>query len=212
MTADFRDRLARRAGDAGIYLTALELDRLEQYWDLLRKWNATINLTSLPLRGVPDQTLDRLFIEPLAATVLVSAAPMRWYDLGSGGGSPAIPLKVMRPMAQLTMVESRLRKVAFLREVVRRLGFEGTWIEAQRFEEISGSDLHNQADLVTVRAVRVDRRLADACSNLLRANGRLLLFAAVDRVIDVPRFRLERSVRAGIGTVAVHAYVPRGTS
>lgn len=212
MNPGFRERLGQRAGDAGIQLAFRELEQLEQYWDLLQKWNAKINLTSLPLEGLPDETVDRLFIEPLVASSLVSSAPIRWYDLGSGGGSPAIPLKVIRPAAALTMVESRLRKTAFLREAVRTLNLAEVRVEERRFEEISRSDGHHQADLITVRAVRVDASLAQTCSTLLKASGSLLIFARPGSAAELPAFRLERSLGLTAGTAMAHLYVPRGTS
>ena len=212
MSAGFRERLGRRARDAGIQVTTSELRQLEQYWDLLQKWNAKINLTSLPLEGLPDETLDRLFIEPLVASSLVSRAPIRWYDFGSGGGSPAIPLKVIRPAAALTMVESRLRKGAFLREAVRTLNLSGVSVEERRFEEISSSVQPHEADLVTVRAIRVDAGLAQACSTLLKVSGSLLIFARPESTPELPSFSLERSLALTQGTASAHLYVPRGTS
>jgi 16S rRNA (guanine527-N7)-methyltransferase len=208
VSTGFRERLGERAGDAGIQLPARELEQLEQYWDLLQKWNAKINLTSLPLAGVPDEAVDRLFIEPLVASSLVSSAAIRWYDFGSGGGSPAIPLKVIRPAAALTMVESRLRKTAFLREVVRTLNLPEARVEERRFEEISSG---HQADLVTVRAVRVDAGLAQTCATLLKAKGSLLLFTRQGPAAELPAFHLERCL-ALTETASAHLYVPRGTS
>jgi 16S rRNA (guanine527-N7)-methyltransferase len=212
MNAGFRERVGQRAADAGIQLATRELEQLEQYWDLLQKWNAKINLTSLPLDGLPDETVDRLFIEPLVASSLVSSAPIRWYDLGSGGGSPAIPLKVIRPAAALTMVESRLRKTAFLREAVRTLNLAEVSVEERRFEEISSGDGHHEADLITIRAVRWDGSLAQTCSALLKASGFLLLFARPGPTPELPAFHLKRSVELTAGTAAAHLYVPRGTS
>lgn len=212
MTAPFREQLDHRAGEAGIDLTAPELDGLEQYWTLLQKWNEKINLTSLPLHDAPDETLDRLFIEPLVASALVSTAALRWYDLGSGGGSPAIPLKIMRPAAELIMVESRLRKTAFLREVVRTLNLSQVRVEPWRFEEIAAIDGAHTADLVTVRAVRADAALSKACSDLLTGTGRLLIFAGAAAIEGLPGFQLVQSVSLTEGTAGVHEYVPRGTS
>ena len=65
-------------------------------------------------------------------------APLAWFDLGSGGGSPAIPLKLVRPDARLTMVESKTRKAAFLREAVAQSGAaDAAEVADERFEELS---------------------------------------------------------------------------
>lgn len=176
MTASFAERLLQRTVFAGIKLTPLELMRIEQYYFLLERWNQKVNLTALPLSGLPDQTIDRLLIEPLIAARVVPDAPLTWFDLGSGGGSPAIPLKVMRPMARLTMVESRSRKAAFLREAVRTLELADTTVTAARVEKLESAAAG--ADLITVRAVRVDATLEKTCSALLSSGGKLLLFAS----------------------------------
>ncbi len=64
-------------------------------------------------------------------------------DVGSGGGSPAIPLKLAVPRLRLTMVEAKARKSAFLREAVRHLGLEQRSVETARYEELlARPDLH----------------------------------------------------------------------
>jgi 16S rRNA (guanine527-N7)-methyltransferase len=171
----FSNRIRQRADDAGISLTGLELRRLEQYYALLERWNEKINLTGLSLSGFPDRAVDRLLLEPLAASAMVADSPITWFDLGSGGGSPAIPLKIVRPLVRLTMVESRERKAAFLREVVRTLDLHDADVLQVRFEDIKTD---RQADLISVRAVRIDTGLIRVCTHLLGARGRLLLFTA----------------------------------
>jgi 16S rRNA (guanine527-N7)-methyltransferase len=146
----------------------------EAYFRLLAQWNVKINLTGLPLQPPTDDTFDRLFIEPLAAAALVANVPGIWFDLGSGGGSPALPLKLVRPALALTLVESKTRKAAFLREVIRALKLPATDVANVRFEELA--DAATKADLVTVRAVRPDAALFNVSAQLLKGGGRLLLF------------------------------------
>ena len=122
-TLEFRDRLARRTRRAKAPISLDMLEPLEAYYRLLTQWNAKINLTALPLDAPTDETFDRLFVEPLgAAKQIPPQTPSVWFDLGSGGGSPAIPIKIARPALRLTMIESKERKGAFLREAIRALG------------------------------------------------------------------------------------------
>ncbi len=174
---EFRDRLARRARRAKAHLTLSMLGPLEAYFRLLAQWNAKINLTSLPVNEPSDEAFDRLLVEPLAAARQVPDASKVWYDLGSGGGSPAIPLKIARPALKLTMIESKERKAAFLREAIRTVGLTGTTVLNERFEEMAET-LGNAgvADLVTVRAVKADSELFTTAGLLLSTDGRLLLF------------------------------------
>ena len=181
---EFSDRLRMRASRAKVVVTAEMLEPLQEYFRLLTRWNGRINLTALPLLRPTDETFDRLFIEPLAAVSYVQDGKAVWFDLGAGSGSPAIPLKIARPTLRLTMVESRARKAAFLREAVRMLALEHTTVEHSRFEEVAiRPDLAGTAGLVTVRAVRPDTVLFSAAAQLLKPRGQLLLFR---RSTDVP--------------------------
>jgi 16S rRNA (guanine527-N7)-methyltransferase len=174
---EFADRLSRRAQQAGVSATEPVQQQLEEYFRLLAHWNSKINLTALPLDSPTDEAFDRLLVEPLVAATHIPDSAKIWLDLGSGGGSPAIPLKILRPSSRLTMVEAKARKAAFLREAARLLQLEDTAVEHTRFEEVaSRRELRHKADLVTVRAVRADDGLFSAAQALLAPRGRLLLF------------------------------------
>jgi 16S rRNA (guanine527-N7)-methyltransferase len=98
-------------------------------------------------------------------------------DVGSGGGSPAIPLKLASPQLHLRMVESKTRKAVFLREAVRELNLSSVEVETSRFEELlARPELHEGFDLVTVRAVRVEPRTLVTLQAFLRPGGQLFLF------------------------------------
>jgi 16S rRNA (guanine527-N7)-methyltransferase len=194
-------RLVARASAAGINLSPALAARLESYYRLLAHWNASINLTALQLDPISDHALDRLLIEPLAGARYIPASPPGpiWFDLGSGGGSPAIPLKLARPLARLTMVESRERKVAFLREAIRILELGESSVEASRIETVADSHpLAGSIELVTVRAVRIDPSLFGSIRSLLRSGGRVVLFGA--RGQDLPRDfqRIENKAELGV--------------
>jgi 16S rRNA (guanine527-N7)-methyltransferase len=175
---EFRDRLARRTRRAKAPIALGMLDPLEAYFRLLAQWNAKINLTALPLDAPTDETFDRLIVEPLAvARQIPTHTPSIWVDLGSGGGSPAIPLKIARPALRLTMIESKERKGAFLREAIRVLGLTDASVETERFEIASArTEYIGTTDFVTVRAVKADSELFGTAGRMLKEGGRLLLF------------------------------------
>jgi 16S rRNA (guanine527-N7)-methyltransferase len=195
----FRERLREQAAAAGIGLELNQLGHFEHYFRLLRQWNRTINLTALPLVDFPERTLDRLFIEPLQAAQFVEDAPLLWFDLGSGGGSPAIPLKIVRPQLRLTMVESKSRKAAFLGEVVRSLTLTATNLMTVRIEELTRLVPIGHADLLTIRAVKIQEDILQTVAVLLRPGGRLLLFGSASvRSLHHSEFRvIERLSLAG---------------
>jgi 16S rRNA (guanine527-N7)-methyltransferase len=173
----FRERLTRRARAAGLQVQPDIVVALETYFGLLTLWNRKVNLTALPLEEPTDETFDRLFIEPLAAARIVDDSWTPWIDVGSGGGSPAIPLKLVVPALDLTLVESKARKAAFLREVVRELSLIRTLVETSRFEELASRPrAEASAGLLTIRAVRLEPKLIKSMARMLRPGGRLLTF------------------------------------
>ncbi len=172
---DFGLRLRERASLAGVTIATQELVQLAQYYELLVRWNRKINLTALPLVGCPDESLDRLFIEPFFAARFVNESSLTWLDVGSGGGSPAIPLKIIRPLTRLFMTEPRERKAAFLREVVRRLGLNDAEVLTTRVETLRPR-FRGAVDLVTLRAVRLSPPLAAMLKDSLKPGGRILSF------------------------------------
>jgi 16S rRNA (guanine527-N7)-methyltransferase len=189
---EFRDRVVRRARRIDLTVPGDVLAPLEQYFELLRRWNAKINLTALPLQGLTDVTIDRLLLEPIAAARHLREAKT-WVDLGSGGGSPAIPLKLVRTEGTLIMVESKTRKAAFLKEAVRVLSLNDATVENVRFEEFAAAEPRAQnVDLVTVRAVRTDSALFLTAARLLRDRGQLALFGG-DSQPRASGFRFDRT-------------------
>lgn len=167
------ERLRSRARSHGISVPSSAEARLVAYFDLLAKWNAKINLTALT---DTDAAIDRLLLEPLAAALELPSQSCI-IDLGSGGGSPAIPLALTLDARRLVMVESRGRKAAFLREAARSTGLTSV-VENARFEAIAAQGTYaGQMDVVSVRAVRPDLGTLLIAKTFLKPNGRVALFS-----------------------------------
>lgn len=153
------------------------MDGLNAYFELLRKWNRKVSLTSLPVEDAGDEAIDRLLIEPVLAARYVPRPDAAVLDIGSGGGSPAIPMRIAAPGITMRMVESKTRKAAFLREVVRNLSLDRALVDAVRFEELLVRPaLHDAFDVVTMRAVRVDRKTLAQIQSFIRPGGSSFLF------------------------------------
>ncbi len=175
---DLRTRLTKRAAKANLFPPQDLSDRLIAYFELLSRWNQKINLTAL---DDPDEAIDRLLLEPLLAARHLPAAgpgqPIRHMDIGSGGGSPAIPMMLATPHMRLTMVEVKARKSAFLREAVRHLELFEARVETSRYEELlARPELHEAFDAVAVRAVRIEARVLTTLQAFLAVGGSLMLF------------------------------------
>ena len=177
-TREFRDRLRRRAKRANVDLHPDLAALLDRYYALLSKWNAKINLTSFRLEPAGhDEAIDRLLIEPLIAARHVPPVATSAIDIGSGGGSPAIPLALASPRLHVRLVEAKTRKAVFLREAIRELDLGRAEVETSRFEELlARPELHEGLDLVTIRAVRVEPRTLVSLQAFLKPGGQMFLF------------------------------------
>ena len=171
---DFRTRLGKRARKAGVFLPDDLAEQLSGYYELLERWNRKINLTAL---DNADEAIDRLVLEPIVAARHLPSPTANLMDIGSGGGSPAIPMKLCAPSTALTMVEAKARKSAFLREAVRTLRLERAVVETARYEELlARPDLHEAFDVLSLRAVRVEIRALFTLQAFVKRGGLLFLF------------------------------------
>lgn len=206
--SDRAAHIAARAAEAGVPVSQELAAALAAYVDLLAFWNRTINLTALALEPPTDEAIDRLIVEPLLAARHVRPEDRLAIDIGSGGGSPAIPMRLAAPGLRVVLVEVKSRKAAFLRAVARELGLSNVEVENRSFNELlSRRDLQGAADLITVRAVRVDAGVMKTVQALLRPAGRLFWFGAVggiDALAEADFLTLEESERlTGSGQLSI---------
>ena len=155
----------------GEELSPAQITAISMYFDLLLKWNARMNLTSV---RKPDEILSRHFGESLFAGRKLfpgASEEASLIDVGSGAGFPGLPVAVVRPKLRVTLLEAHGKKATFLREVVRALGLGNVKVRAERAE-----DLEQTADVVTLRAVEDFRQILPVCAELVRRGGRLAAF------------------------------------
>ena len=107
--------------------------QIQQYIKILLTWNAKINLTAI---RDPLEILHRHFCESMFAGISVPIERGRLADAGSGGGFPGLPLKIMCPGLQVSLIESNLKKATFLAEVIRELGLRDAQVIVRRYEEL----------------------------------------------------------------------------
>lgn len=173
---DARQRIERRMRRARLDVSREAVDRLTGYFELLTSWNQKMNLTA---DVESDDALDRLITEPVMAARFVEPSNASVIDIGSGGGSPAIPLKSVLPDVSLWMVEAKTRKSAFLREAARQLGLDRVTVETSRFETLlTRPELHESFDVVTIRAVKIDAGALLKLQAFLKPKGQILLFSS----------------------------------
>jgi len=155
-----------RAGVAelGLSPSAQAVEELLDYLELLSRWNAAYNLTAVrdPLAMVTSHLLDSLAVAHLVRGE-------RLADIGSGAGLPGIPLAILAPERQVTLIDANGKKTRFLREAVRALRLVNVRIEAQRVENVRG-----EFDTVTARAFASLADMLRLAGHLLAADGILL--------------------------------------
>jgi 16S rRNA (guanine527-N7)-methyltransferase len=128
------DAVQRALAEFQVSANLEQVKQIQQYIDILLRWNDKINLTAI---RDPLEILYRHICESAFGTSVVSVEKCRLADVGSGGGFPGIPMKIVKPDIDLFLVESNMKKATFLTEVVRELGLTGVRVLVSRYEELS---------------------------------------------------------------------------
>ena len=155
----------------GIRPSPAHAEAIQRYVALLLQWNQKISLTSL--RDPPD-ILERHFGECMFAASAVPITSGRLADVGSGAGFPGLALKIACPELEVVLVESNVRKSAFLSEVVRLLNLDGVEVVRSRMEDFSVRA--GFAGFVSARAVGNFDRILRWARKALSGEGQVLLW------------------------------------
>jgi 16S rRNA (guanine527-N7)-methyltransferase len=194
----FRDVLRQRLPELAIEKVAL----IEAHYELLLRWNKTINLTSI---NDLDEIVERHYCESVFLGMHLPPKPASIADIGSGAGFPGVPMAILRPDCTVTLIESHQRKAVFLREASRKLA--NVRVLPKRVEAVT-----ERFDVVVSRAVSY-RDLAGSLSKLA-SNAILLTGAEIppaslgfvwDTAIALP-WGNQRFLRVGVSRETAGAY------
>ncbi|PKN16646.1 MAG: 16S rRNA (guanine(527)-N(7))-methyltransferase RsmG [Deltaproteobacteria bacterium HGW-Deltaproteobacteria-23] len=116
-----QDTLKKGASELEIELSAMQLESFTLYAKELCKWNGKINLTSIIQ---PEEIAIKHFLDSLTLAKYTSVAG-KLLDIGSGGGFPGIPLKIIAPETFIVSVDAVAKKINFQRHIIRALGLTG---------------------------------------------------------------------------------------
>ena len=142
------------------------LNQLGQYYQMVIQTNKQFNLTAITdedefaIKHILDSVLPNQFL-PLNATVI---------DIGAGAGFPSIPLKIIRPDLQITMIDSLNKRVNFLNEVIKKLELDGTIAVHTRAEDYA-VNFRGRFDVAIARAVAPLCTLAEYCLPFVKIGG-----------------------------------------
>jgi 16S rRNA (guanine527-N7)-methyltransferase len=168
------DELAQQAQrQLGLRLTTAQLKLLAVYERELIDWNTRFNLTAI---RNPQEIRIKHFLDSLTCLLAMRDTPTeRLIDIGSGAGFPGIPLKIIFPKMQVTLVESVGKKADFCRHIAKSLDLEGMEVLQERAEVLGQSPAHRESyDWAVARAVAVLPVLAEYLLPLVRVGGSML--------------------------------------
>ncbi len=166
--------LIDKAAVAGLTLDKATADKFDLYAKMLVEKNEQVNLTAIT---DPDGILNKHFLDsilPLAELDIPQGAAV--IDVGTGAGFPGIPMKLLRPDLQLTLLDSLQKRVTVLEEFCEALGLTDVRCIHGRAEEAGKGTLREGFDLVTSRAVARMNKLCEYCLPLVKVGG---VFAAL---------------------------------
>lgn len=166
----FRKHLARSLEIINIKPDSSQMDRMMIHASELMKWNQKFNLTAI---DDPVGVAEKHFFDSIAASTFLGNE-QRIADIGSGGGFPGIPIKIMNPSMNIVMVDASQKKVNFLKHVIRSLGLENIDAIHARVEHLqTQGNYASSFDAVISRAFTNLDRFVGLTSFLLHENGKI---------------------------------------
>ncbi|NER59316.1 16S rRNA (guanine(527)-N(7))-methyltransferase RsmG [Pseudomonas sp. MAFF212428] len=130
VTPQHAEELSTGARQLGVELSEAQHAQLLAYLALLIKWNKAYNLTAV---RNPDEMVSRHLLDSLSVMPFIHSE--RWLDVGSGGGMPGIPLAILHPHKQVTVLDSNGKKTRFLTQVKLELKLDNLQVIHKRVEE-----------------------------------------------------------------------------
>ena len=164
------ERLQSKAEQLGIRLSEKQLEQFQCYYERLIEKNKVMNLTAITEY---EEVVDKHFIDSiLLGSVKGLSGKKRVIDVGTGAGFPGIPLKIVYPELEITLLDSLNKRVKFLDEVIEELGLTGIQAVHSRAEDLAQDAAHRQQyDICVSRAVANLATLSEYCIPFVKQGG-----------------------------------------
>ena len=166
---DIRQTLIDKAKAMGWKVTQEQAGQFQTYMELLLEWNEKMNLTSIT---EPEEVVEKHFLDSMALlswNKLKQGAKV--IDVGTGAGFPGIPLKILRPDVELTLLDGTMKRLNFLGEVCKALRLNANRVHKRAEEAGLDKTMRERFDLATARAVAGLPVLAEYCMPLVKMKG-----------------------------------------
>ncbi|WP_163582188.1 16S rRNA (guanine(527)-N(7))-methyltransferase RsmG [Gracilibacillus saliphilus] len=154
----------------GIEITEKQLQQFERYFHILVEWNEKMNLTAITDQ---EEVYAKHFYDSITAAFYFDFTnEFHLCDVGAGAGFPSIPLKILFPQINVTIVDSLKKRITFLNHLATELELEGVSFYHDRAELFGKNEkFRHKFDVVMARAVARTSVLSELCLPLLRTNG-----------------------------------------
>lgn len=162
----------------GIELTSQQLEKLNQFYELLISWNQKMNLTRIIEKE--DVYLKHFYDSLTLSKVIDLKQGLTLCDVGSGAGFPGIVLKICFPNLKITLLDSLQKRVNYLNEIIKELDLKNIEAIHTRAEDYAKQN-REKFDIVTARAVANLKILSELCIPMVKVNG---LFIAMKANIE----------------------------
>ena len=162
----------------GIELTSQQLEKLNQFYELLISWNQKMNLTRIIEKE--DVYLKHFYDSLTLSKVIDLKQDLTLCDVGSGAGFPGIVLKICFPNLKITLLDSLQKRVNYLNEIIKKLDLKNIEAIHTRAEDYAKQN-REKFDIVTARAVANLKILSELCIPMVKVNG---LFIAMKANIE----------------------------
>jgi 16S rRNA (guanine527-N7)-methyltransferase len=159
--------------DIGLAIGEKKAEQFMRYLAHIIEWNKTINLTAIT---DPKEIIIKHFIDSLAALVATSFPEQAVVlDVGSGGGFPGIPLKIVRSDLQMVLVEPVQKKCSFLNSIIGLLQLRGISAFNGTIEQYAKRPVHHVVDMIALRALKF-KEIRKHIAPLLAPSGKVVLY------------------------------------
>ena len=160
----------------GIALRSEQIRLFIEYLRQLQTWNQSFNLTTI---ASDEEIVVKHFVDSFAALNATEiGSGSRLLDVGTGAGFPGIPLNIVRPDLNITLVEPARKKTSFLRFIVGLLHLENVEVVDGKLDLVLDNRLAiGSYDFITTRALKSDL-IMDAGVQLLRSGGRAIFYSS----------------------------------
>ncbi|PFO03079.1 16S rRNA (guanine(527)-N(7))-methyltransferase RsmG [Bacillus sp. AFS076308] len=164
--------------EKGISLSEKQLDQFEAYFTTLVEWNEKMNLTAITEKS--DVYLKHFYDSITASFYFDFSRPFHLCDVGAGAGFPSIPLKIVYPHIEVTIVDSLNKRISFLNHLADVLNLENIHFVHDRAETFGVNPAYRETfDVVTARAVARMSVLSEFCLPLAKVGGHFLAMKAL---------------------------------